>query len=205
MAEEDPKPLAMIEDTSNEPKLANKSNDNSTDEPEINNESKAKVKDRQYSVEKIVKKRVRGNKVQYLLKWQGYSDAENTWEDEDNLTDCQSLLKEFNSKVETEPTIEKPSKKRSAKEMDPSGKKNDPSAKRARKMKEEVGFDYGDKVQDIVGARMIKNVLHLYVQWKVKNVCSFVPAEICNKKIPQKVIEFYEGRIKFEKPLDIAT
>jgi len=204
MAEEDPKPLAMIEDTSNEPKLANKSNDNSTDEPEINNESKAKVKDRQYSVEKIVKKRVRGNKVQYLLKWQGYSDAENTWEDEDNLTDCQSLLKEFNSKVETEPTIEKP-KKRSAKDMDPSGKKNDPSAKRARKMKEEVGFDYGDKVQDIVGARMIKNVLHLYVQWKVKNVCSFVPAEICNKKIPQKVIEFYEGRIKFEKPLDIAT
>jgi len=57
-------------------------------------------------------------------------------------------------------------------------------------------------VQDIVGARMINNVLHLYLQWKNKDICSFVPAEQCNKKIPQKVIEFYESRLKFEKPLD---
>jgi hypothetical protein len=24
-------------------------------------------------------------KKQYLIKWKGYSDAENTWEDEDNI------------------------------------------------------------------------------------------------------------------------
>uniref|UniRef100_A0A6B2LJR9 Chromo domain-containing protein n=1 Tax=Arcella intermedia TaxID=1963864 RepID=A0A6B2LJR9_9EUKA len=144
------------------------------------------------------------------MKWKGYSDAENTWEDEENLLDAQHLLKEFNKNEEKEgdpendpeaPNSEPPAKKQ-RREMDPKKQQDPGAAKRQRKAKEEVGFDHGDKVQEIVGARIIKNVLHLYVQWKGKNVCSFVPADVCNKKIPQKVIQFYESRIKFERPLD---
>jgi len=33
-------------------------------------------------------------KVQYLLKWKGYSDADNTWEDKNNLN-CPELVKAF--------------------------------------------------------------------------------------------------------------
>lgn len=36
---------------------------------------------------------------------------------------------------------------------------------------------------------------------KGKNVCTFVKAEECNKRIPQKVITFYETRLKFENPI----
>lgn len=32
----------------------------------------------EYQVEAIVDKRTKGKKIQYLLKWKGYSDAENT-------------------------------------------------------------------------------------------------------------------------------
>lgn len=77
--------------------------DNGTDETEQQGE-------RDYSVEKIVKKRIVGvhsvldqpdifsqDRVQYFLKWVGYSDAENTWEDEENLVGCQKLLQEFHS------------------------------------------------------------------------------------------------------------
>lgn len=32
--------------------------------------------------------------VQYLIKWEGYNEAENTWEPAENL-DCDELVKEF--------------------------------------------------------------------------------------------------------------
>ena len=32
----------------------------------------------EYQVEAIIDKRMKGKKVQYLLKWKGYSDADNT-------------------------------------------------------------------------------------------------------------------------------
>lgn len=35
------------------------------------------------------------SQVEYLLKWQGFSDEYNTWEPEDNVF-CEDLLKEYN-------------------------------------------------------------------------------------------------------------
>lgn len=52
----------------------------------------------QYVVEKILDKRTRRGVVQYLIKWTGCDESENTWEPERNLK-CDALLKQFHQEV----------------------------------------------------------------------------------------------------------
>jgi hypothetical protein len=40
----------------------------------------------QYEVDRIVRHRMRRNKKQYLIKWTGYDNNDNTWEDADEVT-----------------------------------------------------------------------------------------------------------------------
>ena len=44
-----------------------------------------------FLVEKIVGKRGRGEKVEYLVKWQGYGHEHNTWEKRDAFYDSNMI------------------------------------------------------------------------------------------------------------------
>jgi hypothetical protein len=51
--------------------------------------------DNEFEVEKILDYRrhgIRASENEYLVKWLGYDNSENTWEPEINLTNCRQLL-----------------------------------------------------------------------------------------------------------------
>ena len=48
-----------------------------------------------YEVEDILDTKLIQNSRYYLIAWKGYTANNNTWEPEENLTDCQLLLQDF--------------------------------------------------------------------------------------------------------------
>uniref|UniRef100_A0A8K9UWS4 Chromo domain-containing protein n=3 Tax=Euteleosteomorpha TaxID=1489388 RepID=A0A8K9UWS4_ONCMY len=45
-----------------------------------------------FAVEGIEKKRIRKGKIEYLVKWRGWSPKYNTWEPEENILDPRLLV-----------------------------------------------------------------------------------------------------------------
>lgn len=46
----------------------------------------------EFEVERILAVRLRGRTKEYLIKWKGFNDFENTWEPEANLSNATELL-----------------------------------------------------------------------------------------------------------------
>jgi len=63
-----------------------------------------------------------------------------------------------------------------------------------------VGFEFGDTVDTVLGAKQFDGELNLFCSWVGRNDCSYVPAKVANLKVPQKIIAFYESRLRFEPP-----
>jgi len=141
----------------------------------------------EFTVEKIVDMRVRNGKKEYLLKWRGYPDSENTWEPMENL-DCPDMIDAFEEKLKKK----KEERKRKA--------EDEGSAKKKKKVAEEEdnkprGFDRGLQPERIIGATDSGGELMFLMKWKDSDEADLVPARQANIRCPQIVIAFYEERL----------
>lgn len=72
-----------------------------------------------FEVESIVGKRQRQGKIEYLIRWKGFGQSEDSWEPVKNLQGCQELIKRFNK-------VMSPSRSRREKTPKSSRKENIP-------------------------------------------------------------------------------
>jgi hypothetical protein len=55
----------------------------------------------EWEVEAIVNSRKRKGRVQYLVKWLGFSDSENSWQYEEDLVNCPEKVEEYIQRTQT--------------------------------------------------------------------------------------------------------
>lgn len=96
----------------------------------------------EYVVEKIVDRREKKGKIEYLLKWKGYDSSANTWEPKENL-ECPELIKAFED-TRTVPKKEQPPKEKEKKKSKPSSTTGSGSSKRKDSDAENDGSDDDD-------------------------------------------------------------
>merc|ERR1712008_485628 len=152
-----------------------------------------------YSVEKVVDKRVgRNGKVEYLLKWKGYGDEDNTWEPKENL-DCKDLIETYEKKRKEKTDKKKETDKRKSGTGEESSgisslssdkRKSGPGGDTASKKKKgdddkPRGFDRTLDPERIIGATDSSGELMFLIKWKGSDEADLVPAREANVKCPQ--------------------
>lgn len=160
-----------------------------------------------YSVEKVLDKRIRNGKVEYLLKWNGYGDEDNTWEPEENLECCEDMIIEYEENIIR---LENEKNQNSESEClldvgtstiaSPELPINDlPEIK----PKPEDYFKTEKVPEKIVGATDINGQLQFLIKWKDLDEADLVLAKEANIKWPQTVIRFYEQRLTWHEGREI--
>ncbi|XP_046887885.1 chromobox protein homolog 1b isoform X2 [Hypomesus transpacificus] len=161
-----------------------------TTDKKADNAVEEEEEEEEYVVEKVLNRRVVKGRVDYLLKWKGFSDDDNTWEPEDNL-DCPDLIAEF---LQSQKSAQESSGKRKAAESSADGEEGRPKKKKEDPEKLR-GFARGLDPERIIGATDSTGELMFLMKWKNSDEADLVPAKEANMKCPQVVIAFYEERL----------
>ncbi|XP_022084680.1 chromobox protein homolog 1-like [Acanthaster planci] len=176
-------------------------------DPMQDQEEEEEEDEEEYQVEKVLGKRIKGGQVEYLLKWKGYPDDQNTWEPETNL-DCPELIQIYEDSVKQSQSKRKSTvnggdgdsaKRKSKKVAEVSAKSNDISSKTIEGTSsgstEPEGFDRKLEPEKILGATEKDGELIFLMKWKGSDRADLVRAKEANVKCPQVVISFYEERL----------
>uniref|UniRef100_A0A1A8NLW7 Chromobox homolog 3b n=2 Tax=Nothobranchius pienaari TaxID=704102 RepID=A0A1A8NLW7_9TELE len=162
----------------------------------------------EFVVDRIIRRRVFDGRVEYFLKWKGFTDAENTWEPEDNL-DCPELIEEF---LRSAPLTEDKEDEQSEQQFRP---KEEMTEQDVELSSEQSNSSSGNPKQDdelsdtpinlstylepecIIGSTDRKGELMFLVKWKNSDDVALLPAREASLRCPQVVIDFYEQKLSW--------
>uniref|UniRef100_A0A1I8AGP2 Chromo domain-containing protein n=1 Tax=Steinernema glaseri TaxID=37863 RepID=A0A1I8AGP2_9BILA len=126
-----------------------------------------------YTVEEVLAKRVSEGSVEYLLKWVGFDDSENTWEPLENID--ADLITQFEIRHE----------------LDARQKAEDDTIVPVRP----TGLEQGLVPDKIIGACKELDDTLVLVKYEGSDLLDLVPIQEVFNKSPMLVLKFYEKYI----------
>ncbi|MED6239379.1 Chromobox protein 3 [Ataeniobius toweri] len=123
-------------------------------------EAQAQEEPEEFVVEKVIDQRIVNGKVEFYLKWKGFTEADNTWEPEENL-DCPELISAF---LESQKNItEKPAPVAMKRKASTEGAETDSAKKVETEMPR--GFARNLEPERIIGATDSSGELMFLMKW----------------------------------------
>lgn len=187
--------------------------------------SSSDSEDEVYEVEEIVDHRKKNGKLQYFLKWVGYSSSENTWEFEENL-ECPDLVKDYWKKKGNEKIKKNELKMFQKKEIEIRKKKvieNEKSQKKNQnnmkeKLKKIINQNFSNdppvfrqirfpvyviakkkyKIKSIIGFKISEKGIIYQVMLNDDNIANLTSNEV-QESDPNILLNYFEDRIASAK------
>ncbi|XP_046897186.1 chromobox protein homolog 3b isoform X4 [Hypomesus transpacificus] len=168
----------------------------------------------EFVVEKIIRRRVFDGRVEYFLKWKGFTDADNTWEPEDNL-DCPELILEFlknlhltgeneveNLQVLDPDIIPKQEADEQETEIQAYSEQRDSTqadSQQAGEQPSEASNTLTTHLEPdcIIGSTDKQGQLMFLVKWKNSDEVALLSAREASARCPQVVVKFYEQKLSW--------
>jgi len=145
--------------------------------------------DSEFIVEKVISKKTGKNgRIEYLLKWKGFGEADNTWEPMENLK-CSDLIKQYEDKHDR--------KKKSQVSSSFNAKEKEISEK---EYKPPTGVGRGLKPERVIGATDNGVELVFLMKWQDSDLADLVSNKEARIRCPQVLLDFYEERINWLEP-----
>ncbi|XP_060906784.1 chromobox protein homolog 3b [Labrus mixtus] len=166
----------------------------------------------EFVVEKIIRRRIFNGRVEYFLKWKGFTDAENTWEPEDNL-DCPELIEHFLNTHFSEENEEEQTEVGFILKEEMTEQETEISCLQSQQRSPIMQtnsdvLEQNDEQSDtptnlstylepecIIGSTDRQGELMFLVKWKNCDEVALLPAREASARCPQVVIDFYERKL----------
>ena len=178
-----------------------------------------------FNIEKILDRRKVNGRFEYLIKWEGYSENESTWEPIKNLKNAKPLLEEYDkahsihieSEQKKKESTSNNSKKKKINEEPPNTSKDNEEKSKSKNDIEVVGDNNDENSKILIyeneNSYNVDNSLASVATVKKQNgklmaivekigengqkIKTYIPTEELRKINPWILLQFYESKIKF--------